>query len=113
MTGFNSGSPAPYTGGAIEAIVRRVQDLERGYREIQSKLVVQGNVSVQDGSGNLLSLSALAFNGTAVETPATFTAAGGGAWHTDPLEPTITVTVSTVDLPVNRCSSRASARRTW
>jgi hypothetical protein len=79
----------------IVNLVRRIEDLERAQRETSSQLVTHGAVAAQDGAGNLLSLAALAFNGTAVETAATFTVAGGGAWHVDPAEPTITVAVST------------------
>jgi hypothetical protein len=100
----------------LTALVRRIEDLERTQRQTSTMLVDQGNIAVNDASGNrlitvgtgvagltahdpgtggALPLHALAFGGIAVETAATFAAAGNGVWRTDPLEPAITVTVST------------------
>jgi hypothetical protein len=86
------GQVVPQDG--LTRLVRRVEDVERRLREQSALLVNQGEVTSYDGNGNAIPLTQLAYGGTAVETPATFTAAGGGAWHTDPLEPTITVDVS-------------------
>lgn len=49
----NSGSQAPYPGGALEAIVRRVQNVERTVSGMFSQLVNAGTVQVNDpNSGN-------------------------------------------------------------
>jgi hypothetical protein len=54
VTSFlNSGSAAPFPGGALEGLVRRVQDLERGYAAMQTLLVNAGTLQVNDpNSGN-------------------------------------------------------------
>jgi len=48
VTGFlNSGSAAPYAGGAIESLVRRVGDMERAVKQMQTLLVNGGHVAGQ------------------------------------------------------------------
>lgn len=46
---FNSGSAAPYPGGSLEAVVRRIQDLERTVASMQTQLVNNGELALPSG----------------------------------------------------------------
>jgi hypothetical protein len=50
----------------LTSVMRRIEDLERTVASMKTQLVDQGSVAAADGSGNTLSLTALAFGVTGV-----------------------------------------------